>query len=125
MNTNPQPLATWHPAVLSSHPIILFFTSLTIVIPAILILYWWLESRSTKLSVDQHSLYYEAGLFSKTRAEIRLRDLRSMRVDQSFKQRLFEIGTLNFYTAGDRPEIKAKNINFPNEVKNFIRSRQN
>jgi len=122
---NPQSnMTTWHPAVFSNHPIFIIVLLPFFYLLPFAILFWWFESQSTKLSTGSQSLLYETGLLSKTRAEIRLSDIRSIRVHQTFKQRLFKIGEIAIFTTGDRPEITVRDLKHPNDIKDFIAARR-
>lgn len=123
-----EPLYSEHPAMFKNNPF--GFIAGLLLIPVfgvgILILLWWyLQCKASKLTVKEHDILYETGLLSKSRAEFSISGIRTVRVNQSFFNRIFGVGTIQIYTAGDLPEIEAKGMPEPNQVRELIKSRQN
>lgn len=117
-----------HPVMFKNNPI--GFIASIILIPVfglgILILLWWyIQTRSSKLTVKEYDILYEQGLLSKNRAEFSINGIRTVRVHQSFFNRIFGVGTIQIYTAGDKPEIEAKGMPDPNRVRELIKAQQN
>ncbi len=117
-----------HPVMFKNNPI--GFIASIILIPVfglgILILLWWyIQTRSSKLTVKEYDILYEEGLLSKNRAEFSINGIRTVRVHQSFFNRIFGVGTIQIYTAGDKPEIEAKGMPDPNRVRELIKAQQN
>ncbi len=117
-----------HPVMFKNNPI--GFIASIILIPVfglgILILLWWyIQTRSSKLTVKEYDILYEEGLLSKNRAEFSISSIRTVRVNQSFFNRIFGVGTIQIYTAGDKPEIEAKGMPDPNRVRELIKAQQN
>ena len=117
-----------HPVMFKNNPI--GFIASVILIPVfglgILILLWWyIQTRSSKLTVKEYDILYEEGLLSKNRAEFSINGIRTVRVYQSFFNRIFGVGTIQIYTAGDKPEIEAKGMPEPNRVRELIKAQQN
>jgi uncharacterized membrane protein YdbT with pleckstrin-like domain len=91
----------------------------------ILILLWWfLQCKSTKLSVNESEILFEKGLLSKERSEVNISSVRTIKVKQSFFNRIFGVGTIEIYTAGDNPEIVAAGLPDPNKVRELIKMEQ-
>ena len=91
----------------------------------ILILLWWfLQCKSTKLSVYDNEILFEKGLLSKERSEVNISSIRSIKVKQSFFNRIFGVGTIEIYTAGDSPEFIASGLPDPNKVRELIKMEQ-
>lgn len=117
-----------HPVMFKNNPI--GFIASIILIPVfglgILILLWWyIQTRSSKLTVKEYDILYEEGLLSKNRAEFSINGIRTVRVHQSFFNRIFGVGTIQIFTAGDKPEIEAKGMPDPNRVRELIKAQQN
>ncbi|WP_027329299.1 PH domain-containing protein [Marinimicrobium agarilyticum] len=117
-----------HPVMFKNNPI--GFIASIILIPVfglgILILLWWyIQTRSSKLTVKEYDILYEEGLLSKNRAEFSINGIRTVRVHQSFFNRIFGVGTIQIFTAGDKPEIEAKGMPEPNRVRELIKAQQN
>ena len=85
-----------------------------------ILLVWYVKTRSEKLTITTEDLLYERGILSKSRSELRLSSIRSVRVHQSLAQRMFGTGDIEVFTAGDVPEVTVKGIPDPNEVRELI-----
>ena len=90
----------------------------------LILLYWYLMCKSTKLSVYDNEVLYEKGLLSKERSEVNISSIRTIKVKQSFFNRIFGVGTIEIYTAGDNPEFVAVGLPDPNEVRDLIKLEQ-
>ena len=117
-----------HPVMFKNNPLGFILTLL--LIPAfgiglIILLVWHLRSKSSKLSVYDNDILYEEGLLSKERSEISISSVRTIKVKQSFFNRLFGVGSVEIYTAGDDPEIRASGLPDPNRIRELIKKRQN
>jgi uncharacterized membrane protein YdbT with pleckstrin-like domain len=117
-----------HPVMFKNHPI--GFVVCLLLIPVfgigLLILLWWhLQNKSSKLTVQDNDILYETGLLSKERSEVNISGVRTIKVKQSFLNRIFGVGTVEIYTAGDAPEIVAHGLPDPNKIRELIKARQN
>lgn len=117
-----------HPVMFKNNPLG-FILSLLLVpvfgLGLIIFLVWHLQNKGSKLTVTDNDILFEKGLLSKDRSEIIIASVRTVRVKQSFFNRVFGTGTVELYTAGDAPEIVAAGIPDPNRVRELIKSRQN
>ena len=116
-----------NPAMFKDSPL-MFILSL-ILIPAfgvglIILLVWYLKSKSTKLTVSADSIVLEKGLLSKERCEVNMSSVRTTKVMQSFFNRIFGVGRIEIYTAGDSPEIVASGLPDPNTIREIIKANQ-
>lgn len=117
-----------HPVMFKNNP--LGFIVALLLIPVfgvglLVLLFWHLKNKSSMLSVKGHDILYEKGLLSKERSEINVDRIRSITVKQSFFNRIFGVGTIEIYTAGDQPEIIAVGMPDPNRIRELIKTRQN
>ncbi len=116
-----------HPVMFKNNP--LGFIVALLLIPVgvgiIILLVWHLRNKSSKLSVFENDILFEKGLLSKERSEISITSVRTIKVKQSFFNRIFGVGTVEIYTAGDEPEIFASGLPEPNRVRELIKKRQN
>ena len=71
----------------------------------IILLYWFLKTRATALTVTDSELMYELGILSKERTSMSLKHVRSVSIVQGFVNRILGVGTIQIYTAGDEPEF--------------------
>lgn len=88
----------------------------------IIFLVWYLKNKSSRLIVTEEDVLFEKGLLSKERLELTIRSVRTVRVKQSFWNRIFGTGTIELYTAGDSPEIVASGLPDPNRVRDIIKA---
>lgn len=116
-----------HPAMFKNNPLgfILAVLLIPVAVGIIILLWWYLQARSSKLTVFENEILFEKGLLSKERAEVNISIVRTARVNQSFFNRIFGVGTLSIYTAGDNPEIVARVMPDPNRIRELIKLRQN
>ena len=116
-----------HPAMFRAHPF--WFIGCIVLIPALgigvlLLLYWYIHTRQTTLSVSQHELLYERGILSKDRTSVSLKHIRAVHVTQGFLDRIFGVGTIQVSTAGDQPEFTIKDMPDPGEIREAISTAQ-
>ena len=116
-----------HPVMFKNNP--LGFILCLLLIPVfglglLLFLSWHLQNKASKLIVTSNDVMFEKGLLSKERSEINISSVRTVKVKQSFFNRIFGTGTIELYTAGDSPEIVAKGMPDPNKVREFIKQGQ-
>ncbi len=90
----------------------------------ILLLIWYLQTKSTKLTITNKDILLERGLLSKNRSEVSIKSIRTVKVKQSFFNRVFGVGAIELYTAGDLPEIDVKGMPNPNKVRDIIKEIQ-
>ena len=111
----------YNAAVFRSRPLtfILFFW---LVFPLI---YWFIESKANKIVLEGNILLYEVGILSKERTEIPMDKIRTVKVIQSFSERIFGAGNLEIYTTGDNPEIVLEGFPAPNVIKSTLQSKIN
>jgi uncharacterized membrane protein YdbT with pleckstrin-like domain len=84
-----------HPAMFRAHP---FWFILAVVLIAafgagiLILLYWYIKTRATALTVTDSDLLYEKGILSKDRTSVSLRHIRSVNVMQTFVNRILGVG---------------------------------
>lgn len=109
-----------HPPMFRNQPL-LFILFLALIaffglgIP--LLLGWYAIARSHKLTITDRELRYERGILNKQHSEMQLSAVRSVRVNQNLWQRMFGMGDIEIYSAGDNPEIVAKGMPDPARVR--------
>jgi uncharacterized membrane protein YdbT with pleckstrin-like domain len=111
------------PPMFRNHP--LWFIACVLLIAVfglgiILLMYWYIQTRSTRLTITSTDLAYEVGIFSKTRIEVRLPNIRTVKVTQTFMQRIFNTGDIELYTSGDNPEVVTKGMPDPEKVREIV-----
>ncbi len=112
-----------HPAMFRAHPF--WFILCVLLIAAfglglLFLLYWYIKTRATSLTVTEHDLLYERGILSKERLAVSLRHVRSVQVNQSFINRILGVGEIEIKTAGDEPEFTVRDLPDPHRVREAI-----
>ncbi|MEO0415264.1 MAG: PH domain-containing protein [Verrucomicrobiota bacterium] len=64
------------------------------------------------------------GIFAKNSSEILIKDLRAINIRRTGILGLLGIGTVDFYTSGDKPEVSFSDIDRPGDVKALVREIQ-
>jgi uncharacterized membrane protein YdbT with pleckstrin-like domain len=117
---------TWlydeNPAMFRAHP--LLFTLLLLSVVGILVIaVWWVMHKGERLALSEREVLLERGLLSKQRTEVALASIRSVRITQSLGQRLFDVGHVEMFSAGDVAEIAIKNMPRPGRIRALAAAR--
>ncbi len=95
-----------------------FFPYLPIV--TLLLLLWplkrHLRRQTIKLTVAGDKLRYETGLVAKSMRIIQLPKVQDVRVIQSFRQRIFDVGDISIETAGENSRLVMDNLDAPRHL---------
>jgi uncharacterized membrane protein YdbT with pleckstrin-like domain len=79
-----------------------------------------LQRRFTSLTILSDRLRYESGLLSKTTRTLELAKVQDIRVDQTFAQRILNIGDLSLETAGGASRLVMPAIDRPQDAADHI-----
>ena len=79
-----------------------------------------IRRRMTLITITTDRLRYEAGLFSKTTHVVELVKVQDVRIDQTFVQRVFNIGDISIETAGGSSRIDLTSIDNPQDAAEHI-----
>ena len=90
---------------------------------AVFVLIRHIRRRLITLTILPDRLRYEAGLFSKTTRTLELAKVQDVRVDQTFSQRVMNIGDLSLETAGGASRIVMLAVDRPQEAADHILER--
>ena len=117
---------TWlydeNPAMFRAHP--LLFTLLLLSVVGILVIaVWWVMPKGERLALSEREVLLERGLLSKQRTEVALGSIRSVRITQSLGQRIFDVGHVEMFSAGDVAEIAIKNMPRPGRIRALAAAR--
>jgi uncharacterized membrane protein YdbT with pleckstrin-like domain len=113
-----------YPRMFRAHPGRFLFHVL--LIPALgyglfLLVRWWLQNYSQRLKITERLVIYEVGIFDVTDTEIRISDIRTVRIERTFMERLLGTGTIMISSAGaDGYEIDLKGMPNPRKVRELI-----
>jgi uncharacterized membrane protein YdbT with pleckstrin-like domain len=116
-----------HPAMFRAHPFWFILCVLLIAafgIGIILLLYWYIKTRATALTVTDSDLMYERGILSKDRTSVSLKHVRSVSIAQGFINRILGVGTIQISTAGDEPEFTIADMPDPYVIQEAIAKAQ-
>ena len=116
-----------HPAMFRAHPFLFALSVLLIAafgLGIIILLIWYVRSRSIRLRIDADQMHLEAGLLSKSHVDVAISQIRTVKVRQSFWNRVFRVGDISVYTAGDDPEFQVVGIPDPNRIREYVRHRR-
>lgn len=119
------PLYDAHPVMFKNNPLGFILALLLVLafgLGLIIFLIWYLKNKSSRLVVTAEDVLFEKGLLSKERVELTIRSIRTVKVKQSFWNRVFGTGTIELYTAGDAAEIIVRGIPDPNRVRDIIKA---
>jgi uncharacterized membrane protein YdbT with pleckstrin-like domain len=116
-----------HPAMFRSNPLGFILALLLVVVGiGILILLWWyVQCKSTRLEADETSVMLERGLLSKERIELDVDKIRTVKVFQSLFNRMFGVGTITVYTSGDAPEFEIRGMPDPHRFRELVKKANN
>ncbi len=90
-----------------------------------LMIRWWLDNYSTRLVLTDDLVVLTRGIFNTRVTEIRMTDIRSVRIDQRFIEHLLRVGTIQIASAGsDGYEITISGMPNPSKVQLIINERR-
>ena len=88
-------------------------------------LIWYIQTKSTKLSITNREILLEKGLLSKERRELAIEKVRTVNIKLTFLNRILGVGEISVFTAGDLPEIVVAGMPDPNKTREIIKQQQN
>ena len=89
------------------------------------LLYWWLQSRFTTLTVTSERTILRQGIVSRDTSEVRHADVRNIQVDQGFFQRILGVGELAISSSGqDELELILHGAPDPEGIAAIVRDLQ-
>ncbi|WP_339803098.1 PH domain-containing protein [uncultured Marinobacter sp.] len=115
-----------HPAMFKNNPLgfIIAVLLIPVAIGIIILLAWYVKCKSTKLAFTGNDLILERGLLSKHHTELNVGSIRTVKVYQSFFNRIFGVGKISVYTAGDTPEIEVAGLPRPHDLRDMVKNHQ-
>lgn len=117
---------TWlydeHPAMFRAHPF-LFILLLLSVVGILAIAIWWIRTKGERLALSDREVLMERGILAKQRTEIALSSIRSVRITQTLGQRIFDVGNIELFSAGDVAEIAIRSMPRPARIRAIAASR--
>ena len=112
------------PAMFRNHPVGFILALLLTPVAGLgllILFFWWLNTISTVLQVTDRRISLRHGILSKHTNDIFHNDVRNVRMDQTFFQRLFHVGDLGISSSGQSGiEIEVSGLPDPETVKGLI-----
>ncbi|RAI00044.1 hypothetical protein DLJ53_20180 [Acuticoccus sediminis] len=118
------PLYNEHPTMFADEPgkFILACLLIPFVVGIVWLLVWYIVNRSTLVTVDDERVTLRRGVFNKESIEVEMSSIRTVRVDQTFVDRIFNCGILKVYTSGDAPDIDQGGLPDPDTLRTALRN---
>lgn len=112
-----------HPRMFADEPgyFILAILLIPLIVGIVWLVVWYIRIRCTVVTVTDERVLLSRGIFNKERLEIELESIRTVRIDQTFIDRVFNCGILKIYTAGDSPELQQKGLPDPERLRAALR----
>jgi len=113
-----------HPVMFRNDPIRFIFGLILIPVAGlgiIIFLSWHMQNRASKLVLTEGVILYEKGLMNKERSEINMSSVRTVKIRQSFFNRILGTGSIEIYSAGDEPEFVAVGMPDPHKIREIIK----
>ncbi len=118
-------VALGNTAVLGPASLLTWVCATALLIVAGVIGYWMLCSRFTTLTVTDDRTIYREGIVSRETSEVQHDDVRNIQLNQSFGQRLLNVGGIAVSSSGqDDLEVVAQRIPRPERIIELIRENQ-
>lgn len=111
-----------NPAMFRANPL-LFTLLLVSVVGIVVIGIWWVLHKGERLAISDTLLLFERGLLSKQRTEVALSSIRAVRISQSLSQRLFNVGDVELFSAGDVAEVAVRAMPDPGRIRAIAAAR--
>jgi uncharacterized membrane protein YdbT with pleckstrin-like domain len=111
-----------NPAMFRAHPVWFSLLAISIIGWPVLGI-WWVRHKGARLSLSDQEIVLERGLLAKQRTQIALSSIRSVRITQSFGQRLFDVGDVELFSAGDYAEIAIRAMPHPGRIRDLAAAR--
>jgi uncharacterized membrane protein YdbT with pleckstrin-like domain len=87
----------------------------------VILFFWWFQSIGITFTITQSKVIKRTGVFSKHTSEMYISDVRNVRVQQSFLDRIFFVGTVSVASSGtDQVELEIRGLPSPHKIKAMI-----
>ena len=94
-----------------------------VVVGLVIFFFWWLKCKGTTLTVTSERTRLRKGILSKSVTEVWHQDVRNVQLNQTFFQRIFDVGSLGISSSGqDGLEIKVSGMPNVDHVKELVDS---
>lgn len=119
-------LYSQNPAMFRNNPIgfIVAVLLIPLAVGILILLWWYLQCKASKLEITGRDVVLETGLLSKEHIELNVDSIRSVRISQSFFNRLFGVGRIAIFSAGDSAEMVAAGMPDPHDFREIVKKLQ-
>ncbi len=98
---------------------------LSVLLGGFFLVKWWIIGKTHKLTITTERSIYRSGIIHRFTSEVRHDDVRNIKLDQNFKERLLKFGDIAISSSGqDDMEIVIRDIPHPQEIADLIRRQQ-
>jgi uncharacterized membrane protein YdbT with pleckstrin-like domain len=88
---------------------------------ALVLGYWWLRGKGTRLTLTDSRITLKRGILARNITEVYHSDVRNVQLNQTFLQRVFDVGSVGISSAGQAGmEIYVEGVPDPDGVKSII-----
>lgn len=99
--------------------------SLCVLLGGFFLLKWWIIGKTHRLTITTERSIYRSGIIRRFTSEVRHDDVRNIKLEQNFKERLLKFGDIAISSSGqDDMEIVIHDIPHPQEIADLIRRQQ-
>jgi len=112
-----------NPAMFRNQPVWFVITCILCLVGVGLFIFaaWYLKCKGTTLTITNDRTTCRRGILSKSITEVWHQDIRNVQLDQTFFQRVFDVGRIGISSAGQADlEINVTGIPQPERVKDLI-----
>ena len=112
-----------HPSMFRNQPVWFVLTVVLCLVGVGLAIFavWFIKCKGTTLTVTEDRTRLRTGLLSKSITEVWHQDIRNVQLNQTFFQRIFDVGSIGISSAGQGGlEIFVTGIPRPDHVKDLI-----
>lgn len=112
-----------NPSMFRNQPVAFVINCLLCLIGVGLIIFliWWLKCKGTTLTVTNERTRLRKGILSKSVTEVWHEDIRNVQLNQTFFQRIFDVGSIGISSAGQSGlEISVSGMPNPEHIKELI-----
>ena len=112
-----------HPSMFRNQPVWFVITCVLCLVGVGLFIFliWWLKCIGTTLTVTSDRTRLRKGILSKSVTEVWHQDIRNVQLNQTFFQRIFDVGSIGISSAGQSGvEISVTGMPNPDHVKALI-----
>lgn len=98
---------------------------LSVLLGGFFLVKWWIIGKTHKLTITTERSIYRTGIIHRSTSEVRHDDVRNIKLDQNFKERLLKFGDIAISSSGqDGMEIVVRALPHPQEIVELIRRQQ-